>query len=351
MKLLMCSLEYPPDIQNGGVVSFAELYEQARQNANTRLIVGWQRARSLVPLEAVAVDVSGSPPLHQVYRMMRNIQREIDNWKPDIILLNGFLPYNGKIPSIALLQGTNLNAPSRFHRIRKNVYKQFLNRQAKILCNNKDQVSLLRTFGVASEKIQILRHGIDTNHYEYFPTSSYPKIQIVCPTRILPSKKIENIIDAIAGLQKKMKEKIELHIVGMVVNHVYADKLRIQAYGHSIFFHTDVTDMRPYIQQSHFIIYSHQPSSFVHRTATEAMAMGRCVLWYGDHPNTDIIIPQAYNCSGSVKNLRNKIIWMIENLEIVIEHGKMAREKTLCEFNYSKIWEEYKSIYKDILCK
>ena len=217
------------------------------------------------------------------------------------------------------------------------------------ICNDKTQSEYLRQIGVPSHKIQIARLGIDVAHHTHHPIPQSDTIQIVCPVRILPEKKIERIINAIARLSRKDKARIEVHIVGAVLNHIYADKLRIQAYGQPILFHTDIREMKPYIQRSHFIIYPYQYTSYIHRTAMEAMSIGRLVLWYGDTPSDPFLSTAGVTCVGNSDDLRDTIAQLIAQPEELRQKGSDGRNLMEKKCNWKHLWKGYSDIFQDLL--
>ena len=154
MKLLMVSSEFPPDRQNGSAVAFSELYQQAREHSNVRLISGWNRARSLVPPEAVAVDISGLSSPKRNLRILQTIQQEIRQWKPDILLSNGPSSFIGRTRSIVLMHGSNIyEPPQRLGKIKTSLLGKLLSQNNRLLCNDKTQAEHLTKMGVPSHKI------------------------------------------------------------------------------------------------------------------------------------------------------------------------------------------------------
>ena len=348
MRLLLISRYFPPDQQTGAAVTFSEFYQQARLHANVRLIAGWSRARSLVPPEAVAVELKQGSFLSKRIRLHRSIQLEIRKWKPDVVITNGFIHPSSTIPSLVLVseEYSHRSIKNRIPRLLQNA---FFPKRCKIFCPNDVLSQRLLSNGIPRSSIQLTRFGIDTLFYQQKPLPTSDQIQIVCPVRIRPDKEIEHLINAIASLRKKEKERIQVHIVGRVEQAVYADKLRIQAYGHPIQFHTDVKDMRPFLQLAHLVVYLHQSKSHLHRTAMEAMSTGRPVLWAGNEPAHALMSQTGITCSGSSAAIQEKISWAISNPSTLSDLGTSSRQLIEENYDWTVLWKTHQQTLKELL--
>jgi glycosyltransferase involved in cell wall biosynthesis len=130
----------------------------------------------------------------------------------------------------------------------------------------------------------------------------------VCAGRLLPAKGQHLAIDAVARLDRARKDRVRLTIAGAVVDPVYLDQLRVQAWGQPVEFVLDPPFLAPILQQADVVLLPSIAESGFCTTAVEAMACGAPVIW-ADRPATREAVG-GVGCSippGDVEALRDAL--------------------------------------------
>ncbi len=346
MKLLMAARRFPPDVRSGTETVFENLYARARRAHEVRLVVGWQRDRSLVPPEAVAVPVGGLSRAHTWARMARAVFAEARRWRPDVILSNSIeVPPTG-VPTACIVHDLNfgqshggLGAAAR-----KRFYALRARRLDAVITVSAASARALTGIGVDPDRIRVVHNGVDTRVFRPDPTvpRDPERVRLAYPSRILPGKGQHLAIDAVARLRRDVKRRVHLDIVGAVADPVYLDQLRVQAHDQPVSFALDVEDIAPWYQRADIVLYPTLMTEGFGFTAVEAMACGRPVIWF-DQPaireatgGIGVAVPR-----GDVDALRRAIHELVEDPERREALGAEGRAYVERNLDWDRVWEEY----------
>ena len=365
MRILMAARRYPPDIYSGTETVFHALVERARRRHEVRLVVGWKRARALVPAEAVGVQLKGLSKPRQWWALARALRQEAQRWKPDVVLSNSIeVPPTG-CPTVCIVHDLNFGVadghpadgsptPARWtwgSRSRKSFYALRSRSLSRIITVSQASSEALQSAGVRQDWITVIHNGVDLQQFK--PPDEPrgdPLLRFVYPSRILPGKGQHLAIDALARLPREHKRRAELHIVGAVVDSVYLDQLRVQAYGQPVHFHTDVLDIAPHIQAADVVLFPSVMAEGFGFTAVEAMACGRPVIW-SDQP----AIREATGGIGipvpveDVDALRQAMIDLMDDQALRAKLGSDGRAYVEIHCDWDLVWERYEAVLAEVM--
>ncbi|MEL6341806.1 MAG: glycosyltransferase family 4 protein [Myxococcota bacterium] len=349
MKILMVARRFPPDILSGAETIFANLYRQARHRHEVRLVVGWRRAREQVPAEAIAVSLKGRRKLAGWTAMARVITQEVRQWRPDVVLSNDLELPLLRAPTAAILHDLSLDARTMAERVRQAAALRRARAMNAVLTVSSRTARDLAAAGIPEARIRVVPNGVDIEAFTPPPRTDREIIQIAYPSRILPGKGQHLAIDAVARLPRMIKRRVNLTIVGAVIDPVYLDQLRVQAYNQPVRFSLDVPDMAPYYQDADIVLYPSLMREVFAFTAIEAMACGRPVVWF-DQPSVreavaglGVPVPRE-----DVAAMRAAIIRLIENPEEREQIGRDGRRYAEGNLSWQKAWRQYENILQSI---
>lgn len=353
MRILIAAPRFAPDAWSGAERALLELYHHARRHHEVRLVTGWTRDRNLVPAEAVAVELKGLKPTRAWSRFARAARAEVTRWRPDVVLTTtAKLPPVGA-PTALLAQERELPREARW---RDRVTASMAAARARafdvVIAPTASGARALRSSGIPESRIRFIRNGVDPDRFAPLPHAHVPSddtVRVVHPSRILPGKGQHHAIDAVARLRRKHKTRAELTVVGSVVDAVYLDQIRVQAYGQPVRFALDVPDILAYYQESDIVLLPtelEEASGFV---AVEAMACGRPVVWF-DHPTVrettgGIGVPVPAGDAGA---MRDAIARLMDDPEERQRLGALGRRYVLGNLTWGRVWSAYETVLQAI---
>ena len=351
MKILMCSRRFPPDIYSGTETVFSRLYQFARSRHEVRLIAGWKNARSLVPAEAVAVQLQGLKPWQQWMRFSVEVHRQSKRWRPDVILSNSIEVPPSRAPTACIVHDLNFGhaQDSLSSRAKRRFYGWRSNDIDKFITVSNASSQALKSIQISPEKIHVVPNGVDTTIFKPSQFEDSKELHFCYPSRIIPGKGQHIAIDAFARLRSKFRKNAKLTIVGASPDPVYLDKLRIQAYGLPIQFKTNVPDIVPYYQQSDIVLFPSLMTEGFGFTAVEAMACGKPVIWF-DQP----AIREATNGigkavpQGNTEALVKAMTELASNPSLRKEIGQQGLDYVREHLQWSNVWTQYEIILRGL---
>jgi glycosyltransferase involved in cell wall biosynthesis len=209
----------------------------------------------------------------------------------------------------------------------------------------------LSAAGVPAARLAVIHNGVDLDQFCPVPRASGDeRVRFVYPSRILPGKGQHLAIDALARLPRLHKQRAELHIVGAVVDQIYLDQLRVQAYEQPVVFHTDVPDIAPHIQGADVVLFPSVMAEGFGFTAVEAMACGRPVIW-SDQP----AIREATGGIGlavpvqDVAAMRSAMMGLMDDATAREQLGAEGRRYVQTHRDWDMVWERYEAVLADVL--
>jgi glycosyltransferase involved in cell wall biosynthesis len=365
MRILMAARRYPPDVFSGTETVFQALVQRARRRHEVRLVVGWKQGRDRVPAEAVGVKLKGLSKAGQWLAMARAVRQEVGRWQPDVVLSNSIeVPPTG-CPTVCIVHDLNFgvaqgrpaegsSTPLRRtwgSRGRRGFYALRGRTLDRVITVSQASADALSAAGVPAARLAVIHNGVDLDQFCPVPRpSGDERVRFVYPSRILPGKGQHLAIDALARLPRLHKRQAELHIVGAVVDQIYLDQLRVQAYEQPVVFHTDVPDIAPHIQGADVVLFPSVMAEGFGFTAVEAMACGRPVIW-SDQP----AIREATGGIGlavpvqDVAAMRSAMMGLMDDATAREQLGAEGRRYVQTHRDWDMVWERYETVLADVL--
>ena len=363
MKILLCARRYPPDVWSGTETVFQALYEQARQGHEVRLVVGWTRARHMVPSEAVAVELRGLGKARTWARMSRAILAEARRFKPDVVLSNSIeVPPTG-FPTATIVHDLNFGEAAGTHiastltgRAKAAFYAARARALDAVITVSEASARVLGQAGVPADKVRVICNGVDLDRFHPSADvvdpglgSAQAPVRFAYPSRILPGKGQHHAIDAIARLPRDHKRRAWLTIVGAGSDPVYLDQLRVQSFGQPVQFEVDVPEIAPYYQQADVVLFPTVMDEGFGFTAVEGMACGKPVIYF-DQPaireataGHGIAVPR-----GDIGALRQAMMRLMDDPALRLRLGRDGLRHVQAHRSWDTVWERYETVLTSI---
>jgi glycosyltransferase involved in cell wall biosynthesis len=282
----MAARRYPPDICSGTETVFEALYAQARVRHDVRLVAGFKRSATLIPPEAVAVDLRAKERAYRWVLMGKAIRKEARQFRPELVLANNIeVPPTG-VPTVCIVHDLNFGRPADRAlgtRMRARFYAERAKRLEAVVAVSAATAGVLAKIGIPPERIHVVHNGVDLDLFRPVPPRDDGVLRIAYPGRILPAKGQHHAIDAVARLPRAHKERVQLTVAGAVVDPVYLEQLRVQAFNQPVEIVPDPLRLAPVYQAADIVVFPTELEEGFGFTAIEAMACGRPVVWF-DQP-------------------------------------------------------------------
>ncbi len=351
MKLLMVARRYPPDVRSGTETVFENLYLQASEHNQVRLVVGYRQARELVPAQAVAVDLSRGHRLRGYGALWWTTRREIARWKPDAVLSNSIEVPVTSVPTAVIVHDLNFGRPESDQGLgikgRRLFYRLQARSLAQVITVSEASRRNLLAAGMPADRTVAIRNGVDLSRFLPAPaiTRDDGRFVLAYPSRILEGKGQHLAIDAVARLPAALKRRVLLRIVGTVADAKYLEFIRTQARDQPVEIHTDVPDIVPWYQGCDAVLFPTMMTEGFGFTAVEGMSCGRPVIWSDQPPVREatggIGMPFA---QGDVLALRDAIAVLMDDPERCERLGREGRAFVAGHYDWSSVWRRYQSV-------
>ena len=355
MKILMVTSSFPPDQYGGLESAFHNLYQIARQYHEVQLLTGWQRTRSMIPPEAIAVPLTNLPYWRVWLRLSREMNRVIASFKPDIIICSSITIPHVDIPTICLWQEETY-LPSTLsirHHIKITLQKMRIRNLYKVIVPSHNTAENLKQMGLDFPNIQHISNGIDLEYFR--PELSKKESEtfvILLPSRFHLDRGQHLAIDVVARLPKKWKSKVRLILAGTLEDRVYLEQLRVQSYNQPVQFAIDVPDMLPYYQQADLVISTTLNGEGLSNALLESMACGCPVIWF-DIPSVRDSIGGTGICieKGNIEAFTKSIIELLENPQKTQDISRVSRKYVQQHYNWKQIWSQFELLFEGVRIK
>lgn len=352
MKILMVARRFPPDIRSGTETVFDNLWRRARERHQVRLVVGYRRDRSLVPAEAVAVDLRQGSLAARYLRLWEATAREIRRYRPDVVLSNSIeVPVLG-VPTVCIVHDVNFGRSGRdLGTVGRLLYYRLKTRRFhRVVTVSEAMRRELVAAGLDGQRVVAIRNGVDLARFT--PPAAAPGADplVLCyPSRILPGKGQHVAVDAVARLTPEEKARVALRIVGTVADPAYIARLEVQARGQPVTFHLEVPDIVPWYQEAGAILFPTLMGEGFGFTAVEGMACGRPVAWT-DQPaireatgGIGLPFPQ-----GDAPALREAIRTLLRDPALRERVGQQGRSFVEGHYDWRLVWSRYEDLLLDV---
>jgi len=356
MKLMMVARRYPPDIRSGTETVFENLYLQARTRHEVRLVVGYRNSRSLIPPEALAVDLRGANKAVSWGKLWTAARREARRFRPDAVLGNSIeVPHVG-VPTACIVhdlnfgggdRGLSSRAKERFYRMRSRKL------DAVVTVSNASRGNLADA-GMDDSRTHVIHNGVDIDTFK--PTEvtrgdgDADVVRFAYPSRIIPGKGQHIAIDALARLRRDYKRRAKLTIVGAASDTIFLDQLKIQAYQQPVEFHTDVPRIAPFYQAADVILFPTLMEEGFGFTAVDGMSSGKPVIW-SDQPAVreatgGLGFPVA---QGDVEAMRDAMMALMDDPALRAKVGAEGRTFVEQRYSWPSVWGRYEALLEGLI--
>jgi glycosyltransferase involved in cell wall biosynthesis len=353
MKIMMVARRFPPDVLSGTERVFENLYRQAIQSHEVRLVVGFTKARDQVPEEAVAVDLRGLSKPKAWARIFKASLREEARFQPDVVLGNSIEVMSRKAPLACIVHDLNFGSPqpSLGNRAKRGFYKLRARFSKTLITVSEAALNSLGEAGLSPKHFHVVHNGVDLDQFSSMPKQGDEDvIRFAYPSRILPGKGQHLAIDALARLPRLHKRRATLQIVGAVADPIFRDQLRVQAHEQPVSFATDVTDIAPFYQGADIILFPTLLEEGFGYTAVEAMACGKPVIYFDQAAIREatggigIAVPK-----GDVDALRDAMKALMDDPQRREELGRKGRAYVEAHYAWPVVWSKYEAILQGLL--
>jgi len=353
MKILMVARRFPPDVRSGTERVFENIYRQASQDHEVRLVVGYVNARTLVPDEAVAVDLRGLSKPKAWSSILKASLREEGRFKPDVILGNSIEVMSKKAPLACIVHDLNFGAlqPTLSSRAKVGFYKLRARLSNTLITVSEAAKASLNEAGLRPKHFHVVHNGVDLERFcPVDREGDEEPIRFAYPSRILPGKGQHLAIDALARLPRRHKQRATLEIVGAVADPIFRDQLRVQAFEQPVQFATDVSEIAPYYQRADVVLFPTLLEEGFGYTAVEAMACGKPVIYF-DQPaireavgGIGIAVPK-----GDVDALRDAMKRLMDDRGLREDLGRQGRAYVQAHYAWPVVWSHYERILRSLM--
>lgn len=312
-------------------------------------------------IEHQNINRRGTNPL-QDFKLLLSYNKLIKNIKPSIILTYTIKPnvYGGiaarinKIPQLANITGlgSSINNKGISNRIALNLYKLGLSKASIVFYQNNSIKEFCQNNHIGKEGILLPGSGVDLNWHSFHHYPELGKtIRFLFIGRVMKDKGIDEFITMVKNIRSKYPN-VEFSILGeceedykVVLNKLQNDKL--------LHWHGTVSDVRPYIRDSHCTILPSYHEGMAN-VLLETCAAGRPIIASNINGCKEAIDngKNGYLCKvKSSEDLTNKVELFINlSHKVKSEMGCAARKKMEYEFDRKIIIDEYlKEIERFIL--
>ena len=348
----MVSRRFPPDRWSGSETVFENLYKQACQRHDVRLVAGYVNSREQIPAEAMGVDLRGLKWGRQHLALWSAARAARWRFRPDVILSNSMeVPsFGGKTATI--VHDLNFGRSNRgwSDAARERFYVGKSRRLGAIITPSVATKDALRRIGCSEERIRVIANGVDLDAFQPAARRTRRSRKILlCPGRIVAGKGQHLAIDAVRRLPASVKEKVQLQIVGSVVDTTYLHHLKMAADGEPVAFSTEVDAMEPYYQQADLVLFPTLMAEGFGYTAIEAMACARPVVW-AEQP----AIREATGGIGvpivpTAEALINVIHEYVAHPKRFSHHGRKGRAFVEANYPWTRVWSRYEEVLRQCL--
>lgn len=353
MKLLFVARRYPPDVISGTETVFENLYRAACKDHEVRLVVGYTRSRSMIPDEAVGVDLRRSQKGMSHLALYRAAGAEAKRFQPDAVLSNSIEAVVPGFPSAVIVHDLNFGGGkgSLSAIARKFLYRLLCRSYQKVIAVSGATKVALKENGMPDTKLEVIHNGVDLSRFKPLPEySSDPEKIVLCyPGRVLPGKGQHIAIEAVSKLPDDLKSRVRLNIVGTVADKAYYQKLQQRAEGLPVSFYLEVPEIVSYYQHADIILFPTMMIEGFGFTAIEGMATGKPVIWT-EQPaireatgGVGLSFPQ-----GDSSALAARIAEMVAEPERMRQRGEEGLALVRARYSWTNAWQQYESVLRSI---
>lgn len=344
MRLLLVADRFPPDAETGRAAAFERLARGLAGDHEVRLVCGYRRRRSLVPSDALAVDLSGVGPVAAQIALWRTARSLARRMRPDVIVSSGAWILPRSAPAVLVVRdliGTGWeHRPAAVDRL----LGRALRRYARVVVPTLATWRELRSRGTPEWCLDRVPDAVDV--VQGAAPAPSRTLVLVHPGRIHPAKGQHVTIDAVSRLAPDEKARVELHVVGRPGDARYLGQLKVAARGQPIHFHVeDDADIGAWLQRAHLVLVPTCVTEGFADAAVRALATARPVV-FADHPGVresvgGIGFPVPPEDAGAV---RGAIRTALAEPEALLALGRRGRAFVAAHYAWEVIGPRWEAV-------
>jgi len=354
VKLLIVSRRFPPDVFSGTETVISHVYEHARGEAgvDVRLVAGWVRDPSLLPDDARKVRLAGLPKPAAWAAMARAARSEIRSFRPDVVLANSIESPASLAPSVTIVYDFNFGSSRRLltARLRGRFYRHQAKRLQRVVVISEATRRAAIEQGFPPDKLVVIYPGVDV--HAFCPAAEPPpapgadgSVVLAYPSRIIPGKGQHAAIEAFRQLPRRWRDRAELQIVGSAPEPDYLARLRREAQGLAVTFHTDVPEIIPYYQRASVVLFPTLMEEGFGYTAAEGMACGRPVVHFSCAAVDEACAGHAVGVpAGDTGALAGAVAALLDDPERCEAMSRAGRQHVVDRFSWEAVWSSYRRL-------
>ena len=236
---------------------------------------------------------------------------------------------------------------------------RFANRRksVKVIFQNQEDRNLFLQHGVVTEDQTafIKGSGVDLNEFKYVPEPDSETLKVVFTARMVKEKGVIELIEAAERLRKEYEGRLEFWLCGrLAVNAdaVSKEELERRCDGRYIKWLDFQKDIKSILEQCHIMAFPSYYREGVPKSLIDACAVGRPIVTTNSIGCKDVVDDGVNGFLVPVRDseaLARKLRILIEDKELRVRMGKVAREKAEQEFALEKVIKKHLKIYDDVL--
>ena len=301
------------------------------------------------------IDRRGTNPLKD-FILFVNYYRLLKKIKPLAVLTYTIKPniYGGlaarlsNIPQLANITGlgSGIHRNGILQRFTRTLYKVGLSQAQVVFYQNRSIMKFCAEYGIGRNGVLLPGSGVNLQWHkkQKYPDIDKP-IKFLFIGRIMEEKGVNEFLE-MAKYVKERFSHVEFHLLGACEEN-YEDKLLQLQNADIIKWHGAVSDVRPYIKESHCIVLPSYHEGMAN-VLLEASACSRPVITSNIDGCKEIVDDGITGYICAVKNTRSLIDKVIAFIALPYEEkvimGEKAREKVEKEFDRQIIVENYLNV-------
>ncbi|MBN1923698.1 MAG: glycosyltransferase family 4 protein [Nanoarchaeota archaeon] len=345
---------YYPDSPGGCEKVFYEIYKRAIKDYSIRIISSYENEKKFPENKSIFPKISIRNKLIRYFYYALNLSLRAKNKKSDLIHANNIecirlskTPFVLSIHHVGHFIDPSIRKQTLFNKLMKRVLVWQANRADKVITVSQTTYNDLLRIGVNKEKIIVIPNGVDLKLFKPVNKKS-KKFVISHVSRISPEKAQHFTINAIKNLPDKIRDNIELRIIGQVSDKDYFNILEKNS---SIKYYTNLRDedFAKRIAESDLVVFPTMMSEGFGLVVLEAMACSVPVI-----ASRQESIKEAggdaceYFTQGDEKDFIKKILKIYKSPSL---RKKLVRKglKRAEGFSWDNVYLKHKEVYEELM--
>jgi len=353
MYLAIVTRAFPPDVTSGRETVIHNLWCQAAQQDDVTLISGWHHSPYHLPAGTLPIDQSSSNRIANYARFFFQSTCLMQRLRPDVVLSNAIELGLLACPSAVIVHDLNFGQADNQHgsqMLRRAVVRWRLHHFTRVVAVSQATANRLIAVGISRDKVSVIPNGVDLDLFRPASVSmGGTQLVIVYPSRIVRGKGQHIAIEALRRLNKALRAKTKLVIVGYVQDAQYLEHVKTAAMGLPVEIHTNVDDIVPYYQMADIVVFPTIMEEGFGFTAAEALACGKPVI-YSDYPaireatgGMGVPVP-----AGDVDALAHAMTALLNDQDRRDALGHAGRAYAEAHYDWADVYQQYRRVLDEL---